>query len=210
MPDFYKKTRTPPNSFTLSELEKMHPHKMMLMLGILGSSLIFIFLLIAYAVAKPLMPEEVAVPFPKGFVISTLLLLTSSFTISRSVEFFVKEKTKQLKRTLLITLILGFLFSISQFLGWNELSGHNIYNSSREAAVYLYVLSGLHILHVIIGLIYLAYCYILSLKKTTDAVLQLIFFTNPYRKLQLELLTTYWHFIDALWMVLFFYFLFSL
>lgn len=210
MPDFYKKTRTPPNSFTLSELEKMHPHKMMLMLGILGSSLIFIFLLVAYAVSKPLMPEAVTLPFPKGFVISTLLLLTSSFAISRSVEFFVKEKARQLKRTLLITLILGFLFSISQFFGWNELSGHNIYNSSKEAAVYLYVLSGLHILHVIVGLIYLAYCYILSLKKTTDAVLHLIFFTNPYRKLQLELLTIYWHFIDALWMVLFFYFLFSL
>ena len=210
MPDFSKKTRTPPNSFTLRELEKMHPQKMMLLLGILGSALIFLFLLLAYSAAKPLMPENVAFEFPKGFIISTLFLLTSSFTVSRTVEHFVRENPKKLKRTLLATLVLGFLFSISQFLGWNDLSAQNLYSSSKEAAVYLYVLSGLHILHVIIGLIYLAYCYILALRKTTDAVLHLIFFTNPYRKLQLELLNIYWHFVDALWLVLFFYFLFTL
>jgi len=33
--------------------------------------------------------------------------------------------------------------------------------------------------------------------------------TNPYQRIRLEMLTTYWHFIDILWVGLFFYFLFS-
>lgn len=210
MPDFSKKTKTPPNSFTLSELEKMHPHKMMLLLGMLGSGLIFLFLLVAYSAAKPVINENFSFEFPRAFVISTLLLLVSSFTVSRVVDYFEREKSRQLKRSLLLTLTLGFLFSVSQFFGWNELTNQNVYNYSREAAVYLYVLSGMHILHTVLGLIYLAYCYILTLKRTSDAVLHLVFFTNPFRKLQLELLRIYWHFIDGLWLLLFFYFLFAL
>lgn len=208
MADYYKKTKVPTSSSPLSDLEKMHPYKMLLLLGILGSAFVFFFLLVAYAAARPLANDTANIAFPKAFIISTLLLFASSFTVARALEYFNKEKTKKLKRALLYTLVLGFAFSFSQFFGWNELTLQKAYASSRGAATYLYTLSGLHILHISAGIIYLAYCYVVLIRKTSEPVQYLLYFTNPFRKLQLDLLITYWHFIDALWMILFFYFLF--
>ncbi len=210
MANSYKKTQAPTSSFPLNELEKMHPYKMLLLIGIFGSILIFFFLLMAYTASGTLAETPLAIEFPKSFIVSTLLLFGSSFTISRVMEYFGKEKTKKLKRSLLYTLLLAFAFSFSQFFGWNELMNQEASHSARGAIAYLYALSGLHILHMTGGIIYLAYCYTLLIRKSSNAVHSLLYFTNPFRKLQLNLLVTYWHFMDGLWMFLFLFFLFFL
>ncbi|MEQ8535222.1 MAG: cytochrome c oxidase subunit 3 [Imperialibacter sp.] len=210
MANSYKKTKAPTSSFPLNELEKMHPYKMLLLIGIFGSILIFFFLLMVYTASGTLVDKTAKIEFPKAFVISTLILFGSSFTISRAIEYFEKEKTKQLKKSLLFTLALAFAFSFSQFFGWNELMNQEASNAVRGAIVYLYALSGLHILHMSAGIIYLAYCYVLLIRKLSNPVHSLLYFTNPFRKLQLGLLVTYWHFMDGLWMFLFLFFLFFL
>jgi cytochrome c oxidase subunit III len=210
MSNSYKKTKAPTSSFPLNELEKMHPYKMLLLMGIFGSILIFFFLLMAYTASGTLVDEVNKIDFPKAFIISTLLLFGSSFTIGRAMEYFEKEETGKLKKALLYTLILAFAFSFSQFIGWNELMNQEADSAVRGAIVYLYALSGLHILHMTAGIIYLAYCYVVLIRKSSDAVHSLLYFTNPFRKLQLNLLVTYWHFMDGLWMFLFLFFLFFL
>lgn len=209
MADYYKKTKAPTHSFPLNELEKMHPYKMLLLIGLFGSALIFFFLLMAYVASAPLVKETTKLIIPKAFVISTLLLFASSFTIGRAVKHFKKEKEKKLKKALLYTMALAFSFSFSQFYGWNDLMLQKAYTLSKGAAVYLYTLSGLHILHMIAAIIYLAYCYIVLIRKSSDPVTHLLYFTDPFRKLQLELLVTLWHFMDGLWLALFLYFLFA-
>lgn len=193
---------------TIARLERVHPHKMLLYLSIFGSSLIFLFMITAYTFSRP-EGELVNFSMPKSFIVSLVLLLFSSFFISKVLPAFKKDNVKEVKRSLEITLLLGLTFTISQYVGWYEMNRSGIYLSGEESGAYLYVISGLHVLHLAAGLAFLTLTYTKVSTIYRDPVKSLIMVTNPYQRIRLEMLTTYWHFIDILWIGLFFYFLFS-
>ncbi len=203
-----KNTKKAAQPNVLDRLEKLHPHKTLLYLTIFGSCLLFGFLIVAYA-AKSDANTYIDFEFPKAFIVSLVLLLFSSYSISRALTAFEADDMKTLKNSLGITLMLGLAFTISQYIGWYELTQSNIYLSGEVSGSYLYVISGLHVLHLAIGLVFLTMTYTQVSNISRDPVRQLIMVTNPYQRIKLEMLTTYWHFVDALWVVLFFYFLFT-
>ena len=203
-----KNTKKEAQQTVISRLEKLHPHKTLLYLSIFGSSLLFAFLITAYAM-KTDVDTFINFRFPKAFIVSLVLLLFSSFSISKALVAFREDDMKGLKHSLGITLVLGLAFTISQYVGWYELNQSNIYLSGEVSGSYLYVISGLHVLHLAAGLVFLTMMYTQISNISRDPVKQLIMVTNPYQRIKLEMLTVYWHFVDALWVVLFFYFLFS-
>ena len=71
------------------------------------------------------------------------------------------------------------------------------------------MLSGLHVAHVLGIMVYLLYLLMQCHKTSKDAVKELLYATNPYQKVRFKLLTSAWHFVDVVWVVVFFYFLFS-
>lgn len=194
---------------TFSRIENVHPHKMLLYLAMLGSSLIFFFLIIGYSFSKSDANEFIRFKFPKAFVVSLVLLLLSSFTISKALPAFKRDDVKVLKWYLGITLFLGLAFTVSQYIGWYELKQSGIYLSGKAAGSYLYIISGLHVLHLAGGLVFLTLLYTKMSRVAADPVKTLITVTNPYEKTRIEMVTAFWHFIDVMWVVLFFYFLFS-
>lgn len=194
---------------TFSLIEKIHPHKMLLYLAIFGSSLIFLFIVIGYTISQPNAEDFIRFKFPKAFVVSLVLLLLSSFSISKALPAFLRDDMKTLKWYLGLTLFLGIAFAMSQYFGWYELKRSGIYFSGKAAGSYLYVISGLHILHLAGGLVFLTFIYTKVSRIIRDPVKTLIMVTNPYEKIRMEMLATYWHFIDIVWVILFFYFLFS-
>jgi cytochrome c oxidase subunit 3 len=193
---------------TISRLEKIHPHKMLLYLATFGSSLIFLFMIVAFSFS---IAEEGFVGFkmPKAFVVSLVLLLLSSYTISKALPAFKKDNISELKKTLGLTLMFGLSFTISQYVGWYELNQSGVYLSGKTSGAYLYVISGLHVLHLAGALVFITMAYTKVSGISRDPVKALILITDPYEELKIEMLSFYWHFIDALWVVLFFYFLFS-
>ena len=203
-----KNTKKEAQQTVISRLEKLHPHKTLLYLSIFGSSLLFIFLITAYAVRTDT-ETFINFRFPKAFIVSLVLLLFSSFYISKALTAFRADDMRGLKHSLGITLVLGLAFTISQYVGWYELNQSNIYLSGEVSGSYLYIISGLHVLHLAAGLVFLTMMYTQISNVSRDPVKQLIMITNPYQRIKLEMLTVYWHFVDALWVVLFFYFLFS-
>lgn len=192
----------------MARLEKVHPHKMLLYLAIFGSSLVFLFMITAYTFSGP---KESFINFtmPKSFVVSLVILLLSSFAISKALPAFKKDKVKEVKRSIEIALLLGLIFTVSQYVGWYELNSSGIHLTGRNSGAYLYIISGLHVLHLAGGLVFLTLAYTKITTVSRDPVKRLITITNPYERIRLEMLVTYWHFIDILWIVLFFYFLFS-
>lgn len=194
---------------TFQKIEKLHPHKLFLYLAILGSSLIFIFMLTAYTTSRPDSLNLNNFNFPKAFTVSTFLLLISSYTISNIIRFYNTDNIKQLRNYLGYSLILGLAFGVTQYIGWSQLDSSGIYLSGEPSGAYLYVISGFHLIHLIGGLFFLGYFFIQSIYTAKDPIKSLILVTNPCEKLRLEILTTYWHFMDILWAVLFFYFLFT-
>ena len=135
--------------------------------------------------------------------------MLSSITLSNITYLYDSDKIQAIKDNLLITLFLGISFMISQFVGWKELMGSGIQLQGYVSGSYLYVISGLHVLHLFGGIIFIYVEFIKVWQKSKDPVKSLIYFTDPYQKLKLELMRTYWNFMDILWVAIFFYFLFS-
>lgn len=193
-----------------SKIEKVHPVKMLLYLCLIGIGVLFLMLLLAYAQSEVYALKLLKVPFPRFFSVSAILILVSSYTISRAPKYYGKDKLNKMCRSLGITLLISLLFICSQVFGWYELAQNGIYFKGKPFGSYLYLITALHALHVAVGIAFLIYIYIKTLTVSHDAIRTLFFIRDPFRKLQLGMLTTYWHFLGGLWIGLYLSFLFML
>ncbi|PIQ50406.1 MAG: cytochrome C oxidase subunit III [Cytophagales bacterium CG12_big_fil_rev_8_21_14_0_65_40_12] len=191
------------------KMEQMHPHQLMLYISLIGSSIIFLFMIVAFTASRPPAFDFLKIDFPKSFVVSTIIMLISSYTASKIIPAYENDEIEALKNWLGVTFLLGLAFAAMQFLGWRELQKSNILFSGDRSGAYLYVISGLHVLHVGVVLIYLLRLLLKCHKVSLDLVQRLLYVTNPYQKVRFKILVDFWHFIDALWILLFFYLLFS-
>ena len=97
---------------------------------------------------------------------------------------------------LFATLILGVVFIFNQFSGFQEIIdlGYNFTGPTSNVTMsYIYLIAIVHILHVVVGLICLLVVIYNHFKQKY----------NPTNMLGLELVATFWHFIDILWVYLF-------
>jgi len=87
---------------------------------------------------------------------------------------------------------------------------HSGIKLNNIAGAYLYVISGLHLLHLLVGVFVLAWFALSALNKNNDPVKLLIFESDPFSKMKVELLATYWHFVDGLWIYIYLFFVFNI
>jgi|CXWJ01.1.fsa_nt_gi cytochrome c oxidase subunit 3 len=187
--------------------QRFHPYKTFLFFGLLASSVIFLAVSFLYITTASNLPDVQNFQLPKAFTLSTLLMLFSSYTISLSLKSFNNDSFNGLIKSLIVTLSLSLLFCVSQFFGWKEMYDSGFFISSNLGVSYLYIISGLHLLHVLGGLGLLIYATYKCYNKSLDMVDSLLFFSNKMEYIKLELLSIFWHFIDVLWLLLFLLFL---
>ncbi|MBL0764168.1 cytochrome c oxidase subunit 3 [Marivirga atlantica] len=193
--------RTKQDLSFFERVERMHPYKMILILGLFGSSLIFLFLLISFFVSLSNV-EEVNVEVPSIFIISTILIISSSYFINPIRKLFKANAHKALVTTMRYTFLLGVGFAFCQLMGYRELiESGNLFNSGI-ASSFLYILTGLHALHFIAAHTYLGVLIFQTKGIMRDPIKYLMAETNPYWHLKYELLTKVWHFLGVLWMIL--------
>jgi cytochrome c oxidase subunit III len=166
--------------------------KMLLWIGIVSMIMAFAGLTSAYLVRKA---EGNWVDFnlPKAFTVSTIILLISSFTMHMAFLAVKKNNFQNAKTYVLATLALGMAFIFSQFYGWNVLVDNGIFFVGNPSGSFLYVLTGLHVGHLVGGIIALI---IISAKTIQEKY-------NSTNYLGMELGTIFWHFLDLLWIYLF-------
>ena len=80
-------------------------------------------------------------------LIVIVLLLFSSYPISRLSVSFEKERGRQIIKSLAVAVFAGSLFTLLQIAGWSEMNEKGISLDSRSGS-FLVILSGLHILHI--------------------------------------------------------------
>jgi len=194
------------NRSTIEKLENLHPYQTLLYLGIGASGLVFLFMIIAFSVRVWSSPLDFPLGLPKYFTLSTIILLFSGFRTSRLIKAYDVEDIHEIARNLQIILILGMAFTVSQVMGWLDLYNSQLSFQKDLSAAYLYVISGLHMLHLIGGLLFLGYLNYIVVTTRKDVVKQLVFFTNKFQRLRLSLLSIYWRFLDLSWLVLFVWF----
>lgn len=186
----------------------VHPQKFALWIGIASLVMFFAGLTSAYIVRKSA-GNWVEFAIPLNFVISAAILLISSFTIHLAVNAFKNEKLGQYRLFLGGTAMLSLTFVASQYLGWQELSKLGIPLTLNPSGDFVYVISIFHVLHVAVGILLLLGAFVRSWVLFDNPAKFLIYRTDPNKRIRIEMLATYWHFVDAVWIYLLLFFMFS-
>ena len=127
-------------------------------------------------------------------VVASILLWSSSVTIHRAVGALRASRVRPFTWWWLVTVVLGTLFLTSTAAEWHRLiveDGLTI--RTNLFGTTFYSLVGLHASHVIVGLVLLG----------TVSALALRGHVNASHAARVEVLSLYWHFVDAVWVVLF-------
>ncbi len=180
----------------------------MLNLALAAITMLFVGLTFAYTFGRKLSDTWDAFALPKGFWASTAVLLASSYALHRAREAFQQDDARSLRRHMAFTALGGAAFLALQYFSWRQLAATGVEISGSPSGGYLYVISWLHAAHVVFGLVFLGVVWRQALHGTRDAVSGLMYFSDPAAGHRLQLLNTYWHVVDGLWVYLFLFFLF--
>jgi cytochrome c oxidase subunit III len=186
--------------------KRREPFKFMMGVSIVGIVLLFVSLSLLYLLRKS-GADWHTFKLPAIFWLSTAIILASSSSLYKAIQAFKKDKFATYKWLTGLTLLLGISFIITQIIGWKQLFDTGITMHSNVAGAFLYTLSGLHILHILGGIIYLGVTFSSALKRVTY-IDSFVYSVNPPNQLKLQLAAIYWHFVDALWIYLFVFLLY--
>lgn len=176
--------------------QKIHPHKFTLWVAIASILMMFAGLTSAYIVKSNLAGWE-EVQTPVYFWYATAAILISSLTIQMALRAFKQRAMAQYRLLIGVTLLLGIAFVVLQWIGFNWMWDHGVKFRGASAGQFLYIIAGLHALHVIGGIIVL----IIMLAKAFLGK------TKNYNTVPVEVASTYWHFVDILWLYLLIFFI---
>ena len=177
---------------------KIHPHKFTLWVAIGSILMMFAGLTSAYIVKRS-QASWLMIEIPMMFWYSTATILASSFTVQLALKALKKREMINYKRLLVVTAVLGVLFIVLQIAGFRQFAAQDIRlvgAGSNASYSFLLAISGLHGIHVLGGVVALAVTVIRALNSSTKS----------YSTVPLEIVATYWHFVDALWIYLFIFF----
>lgn len=186
----------------ITQRQKIHPHKLLLWIAICSICMMFAGWTSAFLVRKA-QGNWLLFPMPWAFWVSTAVILISSVTMHLTLKSFNERKMSLYKTYLSVTAFLGVLFMLLQFTGYYLLHQSGITLASNGEGVsgsFIYVISGVHILHMLGGVIALVIMYFVVNFRRNIRI---------YSNTGLEILSTYWHFVDVLWIYLFLFFLFN-
>ncbi len=183
-----------------------HPKNIYLALLLFSLSMLFLAMTAAFVYTR-VQSDLPPIKLPILFLVNTVILLGSSYAMVSAKRAYLADNTAQYQRMLWYTLYLSLFFMLMQGLAWYQLFTQQIYINSDNSAGYLYVISALHFAHVIGGLPFLGLFLYRARKYMQEPVSVLVYFSDPDKRLNLRLLTIYWHFLDGLWIYLVLFFL---
>lgn len=134
---------------------------------------------------------------PSVLYLNTVVLLMSSATLEISRRCLAAgasgdaEGTRKASGWVLITLLLGSSFCAGQFHAWQQLRAEGIYLATNPNSSFFYLLTFLHALHVLVGVLALVYLAGRLMASHTT-----------FRRSLFENTAVYWHFMGVLWVYL--------
>ncbi len=138
---------------------------------------------------------------PSVIYANTLVLLISSLTLEISRRFLFagtgadldSRKIARGMGWLAATLGLGLVFVTGQYEAWRQLAARGLYLATNPNSSFFYVLTGMHVLHVLGGIAALVYLICRLFASLPDS-----------RRSAFDATAIYWHFMGALWLYLLF------
>jgi len=174
--------------------------KPMLWVSLISMVMFFAGLTSAYVISMK-RDDWVTFDLPQAFYVSTFLIVASSITLFLSQRFLKNSNRKASLLFLVITVLLGLGFVWQQYVGFNQLQEVGLYFTGKESTVSTSFLIGITLMHVV----HLAAGIIVLLVVLTNHIRNKY---NTQDTLGFELGSIFWHFVDVLWIYLFFFFYF--
>ena len=174
--------------------------KPMLWVSMISMVMFFAGLTSAYVISMK-RDDWVSFDLPQAFYISTILIIASSFTLFFSQKFLKNDKRQLSVIFVIVTLILGVGFVWQQYVGFNQLKSSGLFFTGPESTVstsFIIGITFMHVLHILAGLLVLLVVIYNHFKYKYESDNMLGF----------ELGAIFWHFVDLLWIYLFFFFYF--
>jgi cytochrome c oxidase subunit 3 len=135
--------------------------------------------------------------------INTIALLFSSMTIAMALSAIQKNNKKLSMRLIAVTLLMATIFLFNKYIEWSTKFEHGLYPGSplmphldRGDLLFFslyFFMTGLHALHIIVGMVLLTICYF-KIKNGTVTFQKYIHLENG---------ALYWHLVDLIWIFLF-------
>jgi cytochrome c oxidase subunit III len=134
---------------------------------------------------------------PSILYLNTAVLLVSSFALERARKALNagasgnQEGHRKASAWVLVTLLLGLAFCVGQFHAWQVLRTEGIYLATNPNSSFFYLLTFLHALHVLVGILVLVYL-----------AGRLLASHSTFRRSLFDNTAVYWHFMTVLWVYL--------
>lgn len=136
--------------------------------------------------------DWVPLDLPPVLWLNTVAIVLSSVTMDLARRAFRHWRPVAFRKWMFVTAVLGTLFLTGQVFAWNQLASQGIYVSSHPHSSFFYVLSGVHAVHLLVGV--LALFYVLALATR--------YRLTPGESASPVVAATYWHFVSAIWIYL--------
>ena len=170
----------------------------MLWFGIISLVMSFAGLTSAFIVSSSREDWLVNFTLPSAFTYSTLIIVLSSVLLFFAKQSFKNNKSVITSLLLIGAFVLGIVFIYSQIQGFNQIikSGYNFTGPTSNITIsYIYVIAVVHILHVLAGIICL---FVVTINQLNNKY-------SKENRLGFDLASNFWHFVDILWVYLFFF-----
>ena len=158
----------------------------------LGGTLMFFAALVSALVVRKGLSAVAwqTLEVPRILWLNTLILLASSATLVRSRRDFLAQDEAGFRHWWGVTTILGLFFLAGQILAWRQLVAAGVYLATNASSSFFYIFTAAHGLHLFGGI---------------AAMLAVAFRRGRHlaRGTAVEVVSIYWHFLDALWLCLF-------
>lgn len=170
--------------------------KNMLLFAMISLGMSFAGLTSAYIISKERPDWLTDFEIPQAFFSSLAVIIASSFIFILAKNAVKKEQNSKAMMLLITTFILGIVFVYLQFLGFSQIIENGYFFTGSESSIttsFIYLVVLLHLAHIFAGLI----CVLVVIYNHYK-----LKYTNG-KTLGIELATTFWHFVDVLWVYLF-------
>lgn len=130
---------------------------------------------------------------PRILWVNTAVLLLSSVSIELARRALKKNEYGRFKGWISLTTLFGALFLVGQLIAWRQLAAQGVFINSHPHSSFFYLLTSLHGVHLLGGVIALAYVTVAALRMRIGFK----------RRTAVDVTSIYWHFMDGLWIYLF-------
>src|SRR3984957_17629005 len=159
-------------------------------IALAGILMFFMALASALIVRKGMSNDWQNFTVPRILYLNTLVLLASSFTLVRSRSNLAHGNLDSFRHWWNITTVLGIFFLAGQLIAWRQLAHAGVYLGTSPNSSFFYVFTAAHGVHLLCGVLALISVALRSTHRMT-------------RGTATEVISMYWHFMDALWVFIF-------